>query len=122
MSNRLAGQGWETEAVPRRNTGRNKNMERETGFEPATSTLARSHSTTELLPLSVEIINYAVANPSVTGVPLGILFRLDNFPIAHVDDAIAIGRGFGIVGNHQHRLPKFFVGVTKHLQNDLRVF
>ncbi len=26
-------------------------MERETGFEPATSTLARSHSTTELLPL-----------------------------------------------------------------------
>ena len=25
-------------------------MERETGFEPATSTLARLHSTTELLP------------------------------------------------------------------------
>lgn len=32
-------------------------MERETGFEPATSTLARSHSTTELLPLSEMIIN-----------------------------------------------------------------
>src|SRR5262252_770446 len=28
------------------------NLERETGFEPATSTLARSHSTAELLPLS----------------------------------------------------------------------
>src|SRR5258708_5152202 len=28
-----------------------KIMERETGVEPATSTLARSHSTTELLPL-----------------------------------------------------------------------
>ena len=27
------------------------NLERETGFEPATSTLARSHSTAELLPL-----------------------------------------------------------------------
>ena len=26
-------------------------LERETGFEPATSTLARSHSTAELLPL-----------------------------------------------------------------------
>ncbi len=26
-------------------------MERETGFEPATSTLARSHSTAELFPL-----------------------------------------------------------------------
>jgi hypothetical protein len=31
-------------------------MERETGFEPATSTLARSHSTTELLPPSDEAI------------------------------------------------------------------
>ena len=29
-------------------------MERETGFEPATSTLARSHSTTELFPLGVK--------------------------------------------------------------------
>ena len=29
----------------------NKNLERETGVEPATSTLARSRSTTELLPL-----------------------------------------------------------------------
>ena len=27
-------------------------VERETGFEPATSTLARSHSTTELFPLA----------------------------------------------------------------------
>ena len=27
-----------------------KKLERETGFEPATSTLARSHSTTELFP------------------------------------------------------------------------
>ena len=33
------------------NAGREK-VERETGFEPATSTLARSHSTTELFPLA----------------------------------------------------------------------
>ena len=33
-------------------------MERETGFEPATSTLARSHSTTELFPLFGEISAY----------------------------------------------------------------
>ena len=32
-------------------SGREK-VERETGFEPATSTLARSHSTTELFPPS----------------------------------------------------------------------
>ena len=29
-------------------------LERETGFEPATSTLARLHSTTELLPRGVK--------------------------------------------------------------------
>ena len=34
-------------------SGREK-VERETGFEPATSTLARSHSTTELFPLANE--------------------------------------------------------------------
>ena len=33
-------------------------MERETGFEPATSTLARLHSTTELFPLSLIIFDY----------------------------------------------------------------
>src|SRR5688572_14377283 len=30
-------------------------LERETGFEPATSTLARSHSTTELFPLCSQL-------------------------------------------------------------------
>jgi hypothetical protein len=30
-------------------------MERETGFEPATSTLARLHSTAELFPLNLMI-------------------------------------------------------------------
>jgi hypothetical protein len=29
-----------------------RGLERETGFEPATSTLARLHSTTELFPLN----------------------------------------------------------------------
>ena len=35
-----------------------RRLERETGFEPATSTLARSHSTTELFPLAVNILLY----------------------------------------------------------------
>ena|SRR6185503_17556786 len=34
-----------------------KTLERETGFEPATSTLARSHSTAELLPLATVILS-----------------------------------------------------------------
>src|SRR5687767_9032784 len=33
-------------------------MERETGFEPATSTLARSHSTTELFPPSAQTAQF----------------------------------------------------------------
>ncbi len=37
---------------PRRR-GAQIELERETGFEPATSTLARSHSTAELLPLGL---------------------------------------------------------------------
>src|SRR5687768_15458319 len=37
---------------------RERRLERETGFEPATSTLARSHSTTELFPLSDEPVAY----------------------------------------------------------------
>jgi hypothetical protein len=32
-------------------------LERETGFEPATSTLARLHSTAELFPLNFIIVN-----------------------------------------------------------------
>jgi hypothetical protein len=39
-----------------------KKMERETGFEPATSTLARSHSTTELFPLSLKMTFYPLTN------------------------------------------------------------
>ena len=35
-----------------------QNLERETGFEPATSTLARSHSTAELLPLNDHILQH----------------------------------------------------------------
>ena len=43
-----------TEDLHLRSTNTTKNLERETGFEPATSTLARSHSTTELLPLGTK--------------------------------------------------------------------
>src|SRR5947209_10690487 len=49
---------------------RKAKLERETGFEPATSTLARSHSTTELLPLGDCIINIAEneGKPGLAGV------------------------------------------------------
>ena len=39
-----------------------ESLERETGFEPATSTLARSHSTTELLPLDCLILDKALCS------------------------------------------------------------
>src|SRR5262245_18697935 len=38
-------------------------LERETGFEPATSTLARSHSTAELLPLSTKHSKHLLPRP-----------------------------------------------------------
>lgn len=43
---------WEASTLPLSysRTGCRKILERETGFEPATSTMARLHSTTELLP------------------------------------------------------------------------
>jgi hypothetical protein len=39
-------------------------LERETGFEPATSTLARSHSTTELFPLD-GVLKYHTAGLAI---------------------------------------------------------
>jgi hypothetical protein len=53
-----------------------ENLERETGFEPATSTLARSHSTTELLPLVPSFYSTCVftANHCTrTALPLGTI-------------------------------------------------
>src|SRR5215831_12041905 len=47
----LSGPGQHKPLASRGDPSRAKLLERETGFEPATSTLARSHSTTELLPL-----------------------------------------------------------------------
>src|SRR5208282_929385 len=47
-------------ANPRTRARAMKSLERETGFEPATSTLARSHSTTELLPLDCLILDKAL--------------------------------------------------------------
>lgn len=43
--------GCELTLDPGLQGGQTADLERETGFEPATSSLARKHSTTELLPL-----------------------------------------------------------------------
>src|ERR1019366_519592 len=107
---------------PRARRGR-QILERETGFEPATSTLARSHSTTELLPLAVcdysESLNCRANESEDT--PLRVLFGWHDGTIAHVNDAIAVGRGFGIVRNHQHRLSQFLVRLPQHLQNNFGI-
>jgi hypothetical protein len=52
-------------------------LERETGFEPATSTLARSHSTTELLPLNELIINEGLGGGNGYGWGFGVLSLMD---------------------------------------------
>ena len=48
-----------------------RNLERETGFEPATSTLARSHSTAELLPLSKRYCTIGLLNPELPAIKRG---------------------------------------------------
>ena|GEM_PF-5991934 len=52
-------------------------MERETGFEPATSTLARSHSTTELLP-------HTPRSPQITNDKRNIWVQTPTRNTAHV--------------------------------------
>ena len=100
--------------------------------------MARSHSTTELLPLSLckdevprlrwgfrqrarmpairlillsldnRIINYdsdvASRTVSVSSVPLRVFLRGHDLAIAHVNDAVAVGRRLRIVRDHQNRL------------------
>ena len=59
-----------------------KKMERETGFEPATSTLARSHSTTELFPL----IWFAFSN----GIWIVCQYKINSFHEFIEHDLVAI--------------------------------
>ena len=48
----LGVKALQASALPLGHAAESVLLERETGFEPATSTLARLHSTTELLPLN----------------------------------------------------------------------
>ena len=106
-------------------------LERETGFEPATSTLARSHSTTELLPLDFSILDKAPCSvkPAETpscgfpaylldGVdPLRVKCRANYLAVAEVQDALPKARSFGIVSDHEHGLAQFTVGALQHFQD-----
>src|SRR5580700_3164705 len=47
--------------------------------------------------------DYASAGCSVHG-PLRIFLRAHQVAVAHVNDAVSVFGGLGIVGNHQHRL------------------
>ena len=66
-------------------------MERETGFEPATSTLARSHSTTELLPRTPRSqtinVTYGFRRPQET---LPTFSRTDNYPSNNPQQRVAL--------------------------------
>ena len=68
-------------------------MERETGFEPATSTLARSHSTTELFPPAQlqKIAYHAGAVPSKRAER-----RLHRYELTRASPALAKGVGHNL--------------------------
>ena len=59
-----SGGPWPMAQPPPRR-GSRETLERETGFEPATSTLARSHSTTELLPHPIRDFTALAAQGSI---------------------------------------------------------
>src|SRR5450755_2071524 len=126
-------------------------LERETGVEPATSSLARSRSTTELLPLDLDDykqVGKALKGNAFTALflkpvilskrslrregplyslpallprPLGILFWSHNRPIPHMNNAVPISGGLWIVGDHQHGLAQVAVGMAQHVQNNLGI-
>jgi hypothetical protein len=62
-----------------------KKMERETGFEPATSTLARLHSTAELFPL--------INSTYLTFFIIVVNFFFQNHSFQDKDFGRVIGRG-----------------------------
>ena len=61
------------------------------------------------------------ANASLVMGPLRVLFGIDNLPIPHVDDAIAILGRLGIVCDHQNGLPQFLIRLAQHPQYNVRI-
>ena len=66
---------WEADTLPLSYSRMRTHLERETGFEPATSTLARLHSTTELLPQYTwrrhPDLNWRIETLQASALPLG---------------------------------------------------
>ena len=88
-----AGQGARPRSEPA------SELERETGFEPATSTLARSHSTTELFPLSpgCRTPNVLQGSQPVQGIGGRARRRLTAALDLHRLSADHVGRGRGYI-------------------------
>src|SRR5689334_1428234 len=53
--------------------------------------------------------------------PLRIELSWHDLAVAHVDDAIAELRRFGIMGDHQDGLSKLLVRLPQHAQHDVRI-
>ena len=53
--------------------------------------------------------------------PLRIVFRPHDLAVAHVDDAVAVLRGLGIVRDHQHGLAEFLIREPQHAEHDVGV-
>jgi len=52
------------------------------------------------------------------GRPLGIFFGRDDLAVAHVNDAVSVLGGFGIVRDHHDGLAEFFVGLAQHVEDN----
>lgn len=45
---------------------------------------------------------------------------VDHFAIAHVKNAMAVGGGFGVVGDHHNGLPEIFIELAQKVQHRFR--
>ena len=54
--------------------------------------------------------------------PLRIFIGCYDLAVAHVDDAVAILGGLGIVRNHEHGLPQILVRLAQHVEHYARAF
>src|SRR3974390_234427 len=57
----------------------------------------------------------------VSAGPLRVAVGRYDSAVSHVDDAVAVLGGLGIVRDHQHGLAQLFVGLAQHVEYDFRV-
>ena len=94
-------------------------VERETGFEPASSSLESSRSTVELLPLGGALASKVGSHAVTVGANHIALGSLNKDPAGadpsdHARDGLGLGPGFAVVELHRVRWEHAFAIAARH--------